>query len=211
MDEVKSSRRDKSEATKRKILDAAHAEFVAKGYHGATIASIAALAGVAPQTVYFVFHTKAALISAAIDAAVMGDSPEIPQETAWWAAMVTEPDPRRSLSLFVRGAAPLFARASTLSEILRAAALTDDEVRKTYAHHEALRRSGFREVVDLIASKGRLKSGLTEETATDVLLTVFGDSVYHLLTSDHGWQPAAVIDWLSDALPTLLLAPDTVA
>ena len=41
--------------------------FVEKGYHGATVASIAARAGVATQTVYYVFNTKAALISAAID------------------------------------------------------------------------------------------------------------------------------------------------
>jgi len=207
MDHVKTSRRDKAEATKQKIVKAAHDEFIQKGFAGATIASIAAAAGVAPQTVYFVFHNKPALISAAIDAAVMGDDPQVPQETDWWAAMLSAPDPVESLRIFVRGAAPLFGRASALSEILRAAALTDPEVRKTYDHHESLRRSGFGEVVAALAAKGELRAGLTVETATDVLLTVFSDSVYHLLTVDHRWEHAAVVDWLSSALPAILLKP----
>lgn len=207
MPEVKISRRDKSESTKRKIIAAAHDEFIAKGYHGATIASVAAAAGVAPQTVYFVFHTKAALISAAIDAAVMGDLAEIPQETLWWAAMTAEPDAAEALRLFVRGSAPLFARASTLSEILRAAALTDDEVRRTYDYHEGLRREGFQAVVVGLAAKGNLRAGLTVETAADVFLTVYSDSVYHLLDVDHGWEHAQIVEWLCQALPVLLLEP----
>lgn len=207
MEDVKPSRRDKSEATRRKIIAAAHGEFIEKGYHGATIASIAAAAGVAPQTVYFVFHTKAALITAAIDAAVMGDDAEIPQESDWWARMIAEPDASEALRLFIRGAAPLFARASRLSEILRAAALTDDEVRQTYADNESLRRTGFREVISGLAGKAELKAGLTIESATDVLLTVYGDSVFHLFTVEHGWAPDAVVDWLCGALPALLLEP----
>ena len=66
--DVKGPRRRRAEATRQKILRAAHEEFVERGYHGATIASIARRAGVATQTVYFVFHTKTELVSAAIDA-----------------------------------------------------------------------------------------------------------------------------------------------
>jgi AcrR family transcriptional regulator len=206
MGEVKSSRREKSEATRRKILRAAHEEFGERGYHGATIASIAKRAGVAGQTVYFVFHTKSALISAVIDSLVMGDEePTIPQESPWWRAMVREPDAATALGHFVRGAGPLFERASTISEILRGAALTDDEVRRTHEFHENLRRTGFREVVERVAEKAPLRTGLTVDTATDILLTVYGDTTYFIMTKERGWSHDQYIDWLCTALPTLLL------
>lgn len=203
---VKGSRREKAEATRRKILQAAEVEFEDRGYHGATIASIAKRAGVATQTVYFVFHTKAELISALIDMLVMGeDEPTIPQDSDWWRAMVFEPDAGAALRHFIRGAAPLFQRASTVSEILRAAALTDEEVRRTYQGHERLRADGFREVIDLLAKKGKLRS--TRQRATDVLLTAYGDSTYYILSRERGWNHQQIVDWFCDVLPDLLLAP----
>jgi AcrR family transcriptional regulator len=210
MGQVKRLRREKAETTRLKILRAAEAEFTERGYHGATMASIANRAGVAGQTVYFVFHTKSALISALIDLLVMGeDAPEIPQETEWWAAMQTEPDPAESLRHFIRGAAPLFARASTISEILRGAALTDDELRETYDYHEQLRYVAYREVIETVASKGKLRDGLDIDAATDVLLTVYGDSTYCLMTVERGWDQNRVVEWLCDVVPVALLAQAT--
>lgn len=207
MSQIKSSRREKAAATRRAIVRAAHAEFVEQGFHGATVTAIAKRAGVAPQTVYFVFSNKSALISAAIDTAVMGEeAPTEPQLMPWFAAMLAEPDAAESLRIFVRGSADIFARAAGLAEVLRAAALTDDEVRRTHLSHEQLREDGFRQVVDMLAGKGALRDGLTPRTATDVLLTVLGDSTYHLLTTERGWSHDQVVDWWTDTLPNLLLA-----
>lgn len=204
------SRREKAEATRRRIIEAAHDEFLERGFHGATIAAIARRAGVAAQTVYFVFHSKAELISAVIDGAVLGgDDPTPPEETDWWRAMEAEPSAAEALRDFVRGAAPLFARASAISEILRAAALTDAEVRRTHERHERLRHEAFRQVIETVAAKGPLREGLDADTATDVLFTVFGDTVYHQLTVERGWSEDQIVDWLCDALPALLLTrPD---
>lgn len=208
MTDVKPARREKAEATRRRILAAAHEEFAEKGYHGATMATIAARAGVAGQTVYFVFHTKAALISALIDQLVTGvDHPHIPQDSAWWAAMRSTPDAAEALRHFIRGAAPLFARASAISEVLRAAALTDADVHETYQSHELRRETGFREVVEVIASKHPLRPELNIDTATDVLLTIFGDSTYYMMTTDRGWTHDRFFDWACEAVPLLLLAP----
>jgi AcrR family transcriptional regulator len=207
MSAVKVSRREKAEATRRTIVRAAHTEFVEQGFHGATVTAIAKRAGVAPQTIYFVFSNKSALISAAIDTAVMGEGePLAPQETPWFAAMLAEPDAPESLRIFVRGSAEIFARAAGLAEVLRAAALTDEEVRRTYLAHETLRADGFRQVIDMLATKGQLREGLTPKSATDVLLTVLGDSTYHLLTTERGWSQEQVVDWWVGTLPTLLLA-----
>lgn len=206
MADVKTSRREKAAQTRGRIIEAAHAEFLERGFHGATVVSIAKRARVASQTVYFVFHTKAELISAVIDAAVMGESELPPELTDWWRAMETEPDPAESLRLFVRGAAGAFERAAAISVVLAAAALTDAELMARHQQHEQLRRTGFRAVVAGIAAKGPLREGLDVDRATDVLLTVYGDSTYHAFRTEHGWSQAQVVDWLAEALPTLLLA-----
>ena len=206
MADVKTSRRDKSARTRRRIIEAAHAEFLERGFHGATIASIAKRAGVATQTVYFVFNTKAALISAVIDAAVMGEEDLPPELTDWWRAMEAEPDAAEALRLFVRGAAPVFERAAAISEVLRAAALTDDELKVTQSFHDDLQRTAYKAVIVGLEAKGSLRPGLDTETATDVFLTVYGDSTFHLLRTAHGWSHEQVVDWLADALPRLLLA-----
>ena len=202
----RSGRRDKARETRRRILRAAHGEFLERGYHGATIASIARRAGVATQTVYFVFHTKAELISAVIDAAVLGEHDEVPQDTSWWESMLAATTAADALRAFVHGAGPLFARASAVSEVLRGAALTDPELRATLAAHDELQRTGYRQMIDAVVAKGPLRPGLDPDTATDVLLAVLGDAMYVYLTTVRGWHHDAVIDWLADALPRLLLA-----
>ena len=206
MADVNRERRSRADATRTKIIGAAHDEFVEKGFHGATIASIAKRAGVATQTVYFVFHNKVALISAVIDAQVMGEeAPTPPQETEWWKAAFAEGDAGESLRIFIRGASPLFVRASAISEVLRAAALTDDELAATYRQHEQLRLDAFREVIEMIASRATLRDGLDVDAATDVFLTVYGDTTFYLLTIERGWSTDRVVEWLCDVVPGLLL------
>ncbi len=207
MTPVKSqARRQRAALTRLRIIRAAHEEFLAHGYHGATIAAIARRAGVATQTVYFVFHTKAALISAVIDTAVIGeDDPTPPEATGWWHAMEEATSAPDALRHFVRGAAPLYQRAAGVSEVLRAAALTDPEVHPLWQHHDRLQVEAFSKVIDTVATKGELRPGLDRDTATDVLITVFGDSTYHLLTTERGWTHEQVVEWCSDALPHLLL------
>ena len=204
--QVKGKRRDKAELTRQRLLKAAHQEFLDNGFHGATMAAIAKRAGVAGQTVYFVFHTKAELLSAVIDAAVLGeDPPTIPQDTDWWVAMHNADTAEEVLRHFVRGAGPLLARAAQISEVLRAAALADPEARAIFDRHDQLQVTGYRQVVDLASSKGPLRPGLTPETATDLLLTLCGDSTYVQLTTERGWTHEQATAWLADATPQLLL------
>ena len=203
---VNSIRRKKADATRRKIVQAAHTEFIARGFHGATMAGIAARAGVASQTVYFVFHTKPELISAVIDAAVLGEeNPRPPQAQSWWADMAAEPGAVQALRIFIRGAGDVFERSAAISEVLRAAALTDDEVRRTYKHHEALRRDGFRQVLEILAGNGQLRDGRSFDELTDAFMTVYGDSTYNLLATGRGWSHETIMEWLGDILPGMLL------
>lgn len=162
----------------------------------------------APQTIYFVFHTKADLVSAVIDDRVLGpDAPQDPQASAWWAAMAGAPTATAVPEAFVHGAAPLLDRAAPVSEVVRAAAATDDEVHAVHAKHDELQRAGYRRVIELTAARGALGPGLTIDTATDVLLTLCGDGLWAQLTAERGWTPEQVVAWLRTTLPAAILAP----
>lgn len=100
-----------------------------------------------------------------------------------------------------------WACATAISEILRAAALTDDEAGAVHRRHGEMQREGYRQVVDILAAKGSLRHGSTPESATDVWLTVCGDTTYELLRSERGWSRDQVLDWLQVATPLLLLRP----
>ncbi len=83
------TRREQARSTRLKIVQAAHAVFVDRGYGGARMTDIAAAAGVAVQTVYFTFHTKAELLQACYKTSVLGtENPTVPNEQPWHAAML---------------------------------------------------------------------------------------------------------------------------
>jgi AcrR family transcriptional regulator len=203
---VKTTRRETAAATRAKILAAAHTEFVEKGFHGATIAAIANRAGVAPQTVYFGFHSKPDLIDAVIDDLVMGKDAVPPEQTAWWAAMRDEPDATKSLRIFIGGSANVYQRASPVSEVLRAAAVANEELHARRDREEAGRRAVFRDALRIIACKGPLRDGLTRAAAVDVFMTMFSPTVYRLLRDERRWSHRRVVDWMCEAVPKLLLS-----
>jgi AcrR family transcriptional regulator len=209
MDNVKRLPRNQRAArTRRKIIAAATQEFRSSGYHGTTMSAIAARAGVAVQTVYFVFHTKPALLTAAIDTAVMGVvDPLAPEQTTWWQEGTTTLDGRRAIELFISNVSDINARAATLDRVALAASTTDPEVVDLINHHESLRIRGFRSYIDSLAARGLLREGLDPAEATDVLLTLAGPDVFLNLTEERGWTVERYVAWTSDALRILLLQP----
>lgn len=213
MDDVKSlPRKERAARTRRAIIAAATEEFRTGGYHGTTMAAIAKRAGVAVQTVYFVFHTKPALLTAAIDAAVMGEEDPVPPElTPWWQEGVTMTDGRRALGLFVSNVTEINSRAATLDRVALAASTTDPEVIDVIAHHESLRTQGYRSYIDTLDARGLLKQALDPAEATDVLLTLVGSDVFLNFTAERGWSVKRYVAWTTDALCRLLLDPPDAA
>jgi AcrR family transcriptional regulator len=209
MDYVKRlPRKERAAHTRRKIIAAATEEFRSSGYHGTTMSAIAARAGVAVQTVYFVFHTKPALLTAAIDTAVMGeDNPVPPDLTPWWQEGITTLDGRRAIELFISNVSDINARAAALDRVALAASTTDPDVVDLINHHESLRTQGFRSYIDALAARGLLRDGLDPAEATDVLLTLAGPDVFLNLTEERGWTVQRYVAWTTDALSFLLLRP----
>lgn len=201
-------RRERAARTRRTIVAAATEEFRASGYHGATMSSIAKRAGVAVQTVYFVFNTKPALLTATIDNAVLGeDSAAPPQQAEWWHEGTMTSDARRAIELFVTNVADISTRVAILDRVTANAATTDPEIFEVNAHHQAFRKQGFREYVDTLVARGLLREGLDPAEATDVLLTLVGSDVFLNFTEERGWAVDRYVAWTTDALCTLLVDP----
>src|SRR6202012_3498689 len=59
--------------TRRRLLRAAEEEFTERGYSAATVARIAARAGVTVQTLYLAWGSKRALLRAYMEAALAGN------------------------------------------------------------------------------------------------------------------------------------------
>jgi AcrR family transcriptional regulator len=190
------SRRQRAKATHWRIVKAAYTLFCEQGYAGTTMAQIAESAGVAVQTVYFVFHTKAALLSRAYEVAVGGeDEPLIPQQQPWYAAMTAEPDVTQALRHLVTGVGEIMRRVTPLHLVARVAADGDPDTARVVAFHEDLRADGYREVLELLRAKAEFRSGLTLERATQLLLLFVGMDVYHFLVGSHGWSHEEWVDW----------------
>ena len=201
------SRRDRARATRLRMIHGAQRVFIASGYAGARMIDIATEAGVAVQTVYFTFHTKAELLQACYELAVLGeDDPRPPPAQPWHTAMLDARDGRAAIRLFAEGNSAIAARVALLDDVVRSAAHEPDAI-QVRDHNEQLRRDGYRRIVDHLAGRFGLLAHLDPEDAVDILLTLAGPATYRALVADYGWPHDRFVDWLAITLSQQLLAP----
>ena len=205
---AKPTRRERARATRLRIIKAAYTLFCERGYEGATMADIAAAAGVAVQTVYFTFHTKSELLSRTYDVAVMGeDDPLPPERQAWYLRMQAEPDLNVALAQVVNGIGTILIRATPLDTVVRASAGSDPETARVRAFHERWRAEGYRALLDVLRQKSELRAGVTPERATQLLLFYLGMDVYRVLVLDFGWAHDAWVEWTVATAGEQVFAP----
>ena len=198
---LKLSRRGRARATHWRIVKAAYALFCEHGYAGTTMAQIGEAAGVAVQTVYFAFHTKAALLSRTYDFAVMGEEePAPPQQQPWWGAMVASPDITAAVRHFVVGVGEVTRRVAPLEMVARVAADGDRDSAQVVALHDRWQAEGYREALQILASKAPLRGGLSLDRATDLLLLFVDVDAYRVLVKGRGWSHQAWVDWTAAAV-----------
>jgi AcrR family transcriptional regulator len=203
----KPTRRDRARATRLRITKAAYSRFCERGYAGTTMADIADAAGVAVQTVYFVFHTKSELLSRTYDFAVLGEEEPLPPEMQpWYARMIAEPNVSDALRHAASGIGAILARARPLDIVVRAAATSDPDAARIRARHEGWREEGYRAMLDVLRTKSSLREGVSPERATQLLLMYLGD-VYRILVQDFGWSHDDWIDWTVATVAEQLFVP----
>jgi AcrR family transcriptional regulator len=167
---------------------------------------IAADAGVAVQTVYFTFHTKAELLLAAITVAGgEPNAPEDPVERAWFARVITAKSGARRLALVVELGNEIYRRVGPLMPAVRAAASVDPGVDVAWQGLAVRRRDGMRQVIEVLARNGELRPGLDPVLALDLLFGVHRLETYLAFIEECGWKIERYKAWQFATLARQLL------
>jgi AcrR family transcriptional regulator len=200
-------RRERSRLTRRRIVDAATRAFVRDGFLATTIEDVAEHAGVAVQTVYYVFGTKPKLLAAVLDASIVGDvEPVAVLQRGWVETLRAEKDATAAVQRLVEGAVMIVARATPIYEVIRRAA-ADADVGALLADTRRRRRDDQRQLIEILAQAGHLHQDVDVDTAADVLYAVINEEVFQLLTVDCGWALDRFVGWVTGLLQQQLLRP----
>src|SRR3954453_2872745 len=131
-------------ATRRRIVDAGAALFIAHGYAATTLEQIAGRAGVAVQTVYFHFGNKRTVLKQAVDIAAVGDDePVALLERPWLEQARAESDPERVIALWVRTSREVLTRIAPIMRVVRDAAGADQDMATQWRANEQQRTAAF--------------------------------------------------------------------
>jgi len=201
-------RTEQAEATRRRVLDAAVALFVERGYHATTIDSIAAAADVSVETIYKRFGSKAGMLKAARQAAV-ADAPEPDEFFDFPAGVIddalrAEPDPAVQLRTLARFSARRLEHLAPFHRMLRSAGSGDPELAAFIAADHIARRERQRANIQTIAATATLRLG--GDAAAETYSALANPDVYLFLTDHCGWDSERYSTWLADTASRLLLS-----
>lgn len=201
-------RAEQSRATRRRVLGAAQALFLRRGYAGATVEAIANRAGVSVQTVYNTVGGKAALFKAVYDTMLAGDDDPIPIiERPTFRAMRAATDARRFLELYARLGRELYERIAPLLPIILAEGAADPQVRAFVDTVEEERARGTAAVAAMLHERFELRQGVTVGDAADILWTLTAPELPVRLVQRRGWSLEKFEAWFAGAMADALLPP----
>jgi AcrR family transcriptional regulator len=197
-----SARRERqAEQTRTDVLMAATRLFAARGYAGTTLAGIAVAADVAVETVYAGFGSKKALLGAAMDVAIVGDTAPVPLFERPEAHRIEAlPPGERMPALFAWVGRVYSGPVAGVWQAMLEAAANDPEVAGWCVEHERRRRSTL---VDWLAAN---LDTLPQDAVIDQMWAITSMEVFGKLTRERGWSVEQWARWMVDAMR--LLAPD---
>ena len=205
------SRRQRAAATRRRIGEAAFRLFALNGYAATTMDAIAREAGVAVQTVYFTFHTKAAVLIEAMK--VGGGAPAEAVEVMnrpWIEEAFDAQTGGRRLAVIVEHGTDIYSRLAPMYPAVSAAASIDPDVDEAWQRIVRGRREGMRRITEAMAHGGELRDGLGIDRAADIMSAVHRHETYLALVGESGWSVEAYKAWIYVTLARQLLTDDQV-
>jgi AcrR family transcriptional regulator len=192
-------REERAADTRRRIAGAALELFTEQGFGGSTVTAIAERAGVAPQTVYAIFGTKGAILRA-----LLSRLEEDAGAAEWRARIAAANDPAGKLAGFAQWTAAMLSTSKATITAAQGAA-DDPAIIDMKAEADRHRRQALTSLVDGLADRGVLASGLTRQRAVDRAWMLTGVEIYFAATDGCGWSDAEYASWLADLLVSQLL------
>jgi AcrR family transcriptional regulator len=193
-------RQRQAEETKQRIVAASRKLLKSKGYSGMTIEAIANKAEVAVPTVYAVFGSKIGILAELMDEATFG--PDYEQLVRQ--ALETE-EPHKRLRFAARIARRVHDAASSTFDLMRGAGVVAPEFAELEKKRESHRYAAQESMIDFLGRSGRLRPGVNEQAARDILWALTGRELYRMLVRERGWTSQNYEDWLGETLTTSLL------
>lgn len=186
-------RTERARVTRHRIVEAARHLFAARGYGATTLEAIAAEAGVAVQTVYAVYRSKAGILRALLESVV-----HQPEADSQYEEAMHEPVAHRKLELFARAIRMRWERGYDVVATLEDAGRTEPRVLKEVERALATRRAGLERLA-------RSLEGVDHAHAAALLDSLSLPALYRQLVAVHLWTPDEYEAWLSASLRQQLL------
>ena len=194
-------RAERARVTRERIAAAARQLFRRHGYAATTLTDIAAEAGVAVQTVYAVYGSKAGILGG-LRESVMNQ----PEAEALYGQAMASRSAERSLALFARSIRVRFEHSGDVVVILRDASTADPAIRDGVAATLQRRRGGLLQLAERLAPS--LRPGLDVPAAAAILDALTLPEVREELVGVQGWTNDAYEAWLAGVLRRELLTAD---
>jgi AcrR family transcriptional regulator len=189
-------RSEHAAATRSRVLRAAKTLFARNGYAATTIAALAEEAGVAGQTLYSAFGSKAAIAISVMEDAVISSGIREANEAA-----LREPDGDKAVRLVAAAGSRLYSVEAELVKLLSAEVAAD--FARISNHHR------LQDLTNLATSSAGVASHFArKEDARRAAISawaVSGIETYDRLVLQAGWSHEEYEQWLGDTFSRTLL------
>jgi AcrR family transcriptional regulator len=169
-------------SAREKLLDAADALFVERGYHGVGLDAVARRARVTRQTVYNIFGSKAGLLAALT--AHVEDRAGLPGRIA---DVMSQTDGLSMLRAMLDAGVSVEPLVLPYSRVVHAARLDDPTAAELWANRMGSRLMGMTMVMNRLHAEGLLREGLSPASAAEIAWALMSPHQYELLVVDRGW------------------------
>jgi AcrR family transcriptional regulator len=195
-----SRREEYAEATRRAIVAAARQLFSEHGYFATKVDEIAALARVAPATVYAVSGGKQGLLRTLMETAITD-----PMVEATIGRIAQLDNPSAILNLVAASVRSMREESGDIMRVLLNTAPHDKAVLESLGIATARYRKAFAPIAQRLIDLGALREGFDLDQAVDVLWFYFGYSGLFTLHDENGWSYEQAERWLCSEASRALL------
>jgi AcrR family transcriptional regulator len=201
-----SARTEASRIRQVRVLAAARALFLARGYVRTTMAAVAGEAEVSLDTVYTLVGRKPDLFRLLIESAISGRDEAVPAEDRDYVHRIrAQPTAEGKLRAYADALPEILARLAPLVAVVQVAASAEPELASLWHDIAERRAANMQRFAAELAATGRL--AIPTREAADIIWATNSPELYSLLVQQRGWTGRQYANWLADTWVQLLLQP----
>jgi AcrR family transcriptional regulator len=194
------ARKRQSDDTRKRIADAAQRLLETSGYEEMTVQDIAEAAGVATQTVYANFGSKAGILMELVDRTKFG-----PRYEELVRSVFETSDPAQRLRIAPKIARQIYESEHEALRMLNGGGAVSLKLSALIKQQEAHRYEMQAVMIRLLEEAGCLRPELDTTRARDILWAFTARDLFRMLVIVRGWSPDLFEQWIGDRLVEALI------